>query len=218
MRKLPFDMPAARLATHPLLAVHAGACPCWTDAPSAPRWWEKQASRPYVCAGCSGQHSYGTDRDVSLSPCNSWCYCNCPPNPANCSSMYGRCGARPWCPLHSEGASPTWRRRQQREALAQLRTGSPWGAEETGRCERQPREGRICPHCQLGVEDATHMSFNCLLYAPQRRRWGTCLLSPDPLLVCSRPTRMAGFVAACRQQWEQATAALVAVPGPVSIL
>ena len=48
------------------------------------------------------------------------------------------------------------RRRQQREALPQLRTGSHWGAEETGRWERQPREARICPHCQLGVEDATH--------------------------------------------------------------
>ena len=35
------------------------------------------------------------------------------------------------------------RRRQQREALAQLRTGSHWGAEETGRWRRQPREARL---------------------------------------------------------------------------
>ncbi|EFN51351.1 hypothetical protein CHLNCDRAFT_141074 [Chlorella variabilis] len=34
------------------------------------------------------------------------------------------------------------RRRQDREALAQLRTGSHWGAEETGRWTRRPREQR----------------------------------------------------------------------------
>ena len=38
------------------------------------------------------------------------------------------------------------RRRQDREALAQLRTGSHWGAEETGRWTRRPREQRVCPH------------------------------------------------------------------------
>jgi hypothetical protein len=71
--------------------------------------------------------------------------------------------------LYESGAA---RRRQQREAMAQLRTGSHSGAEETGRWEHQPREARICPHCQMGVEDATCMIFECPLYAPQRRRWG----------------------------------------------
>jgi hypothetical protein len=36
-------------------------------------------------------------------------------------------------------------RRQLREALTQLRAGSHWGAEDTGRCQGQPREARICP-------------------------------------------------------------------------
>jgi hypothetical protein len=35
-------------------------------------------------------------------------------------------------------------------ALAQLRTGSHWGAEETGRWARVPREQRCCPHCSGG--------------------------------------------------------------------
>ena len=106
------------------------------------------------------------------------------------------------------------RRRQQREALAQLRTGSHWGAEETGRWERQPREARTCPHCQLGVEDATHMIFDCPLYTPQRRRWGDLFAEPRSLALffVQDPTRLAGFVAACRRQWEQATAAFAAIP------
>ena len=127
--------------------------------------------------------------------------------------MCGRCGARAWCPLHWAGASPTWeavQRRQQREALAQLRTGSRWGAEETGRWERQPREARICPHCQLGVEDPTHMILDCPLYT----RWGDLFaeLRCLALFFVQDPTRLAGFVAACRRQWEQATAAFAAIP------
>ncbi|EFN58440.1 hypothetical protein CHLNCDRAFT_50203 [Chlorella variabilis] len=39
------------------------------------------------------------------------------------------------------------RRRQDREALAQLHNGAHWGTEETGRWLRRPREGRVCPHC-----------------------------------------------------------------------
>ena len=85
-------------------------------------------------------------------------------------------------------------RRRQQEALAQLRTGSHWGAEETGRWEHQPREARICPHCQLGVEDATHMIFDCPLYAPQRRRWGDLFAHPDPLLCFSFKTQPAWLV------------------------
>ena len=106
------------------------------------------------------------------------------------------------------------RRRQQREALAQLRTGSHWGAEETGRWQRQPREARLCPHCQLGVEDATHMIFDCPLYAPQRLRWGDLFEEPKSLAVflVQDPSRLAGFVAACRQQWQRATAALPSIP------
>jgi hypothetical protein len=38
------------------------------------------------------------------------------------------------------------------------------------------------------------------------------MMNPDPLLCFSFKTRLAGFAAACRQQLEQATAALAAVP------
>ena len=39
------------------------------------------------------------------------------------------------------------RRRGRRLALAQLRTGSHWLAEETGRWQRVPRQHRLCGHC-----------------------------------------------------------------------
>jgi hypothetical protein len=45
--------------------------------------------------------------------------------------------------------------------LAQLRTGSHWLAEETGRWERVPRPQRTCPHCQDGLEDVKHALFVC---------------------------------------------------------
>ena len=49
------------------------------------------------------------------------------------------------------------------EALAQLRTGSHWQAEQTGRwlLPPQPRHARISPHCRQGVEDAAHMVYDC---------------------------------------------------------
>lgn len=59
------------------------------------------------------------------------------------------------------------RERQRRQALAQLRVGSHWGAEEKGRCQRQrvPREQRTCPHCTSGaIEDVAHMVLHCPLY------------------------------------------------------
>ena len=39
------------------------------------------------------------------------------------------------------------RERCRRRALAQLRTSSHWGAEETGRWHGVPRPDRVCPHC-----------------------------------------------------------------------
>ena len=41
----------------------------------------------------------------------------------------------------------TVQKEQRQEALAQLRTGSHWLAEETGRWSRLSREQRVCPHC-----------------------------------------------------------------------
>ena len=110
------------------------------------------------------------------------------------------------------------RLRQRWEALAQLRTGSHWLAEETGRWLRppQPREARICPHCRQGVEDAAHMVYDCPLYAPQRQRWHSLFPADEPRLLtvflAHDPYPLADFVAACRKQWERANAALAAAP------
>ncbi len=50
-----------------------------------------------------------------------------------------------------------------RVALAQLRTGSHWLAEETGRWKWVPRAQRTCPHCQGGLEDVQPVLFACLV-------------------------------------------------------
>ncbi len=56
-------------------------------------------------------------------------------------------------------------RRRQWRALAQLRTGSHWLAEETGRWQRQRRDERLCPHCLVAgdrhVQDAAHSILHC---------------------------------------------------------
>jgi hypothetical protein len=44
------------------------------------------------------------------------------------------------------------RERSKRAALAQLRTGSHWRAEETGRWDKTPSEQRLCSHCGGGVD------------------------------------------------------------------
>ena len=91
------------------------------------------------------------------------------------------------------------RRRQDREALAQLRTGSHWGAEETGRWTRRPREQRVCPHCHDGIEDAPHMLLTCPLYAPLRLNFPDLFAEPHPphRFLRQKPCRLAAFAAAC---------------------
>ena len=70
------------------------------------------------------------------------------------------------------------RRGDQRRALAQLRTGSHWLAEETGRRHGQAREQRVCPHCaaqgQNVLEDPHHMVFSCPLTATCGRGTRSC--------------------------------------------
>jgi hypothetical protein len=57
--------------------------------------------------------------------------------------------------------------RARRRALAQLRTGAHWLAEETGRWQRQQRQQRLCVHCSaLGhqpIETVPHFIFACAL-------------------------------------------------------
>ena len=100
------------------------------------------------------------------------------------------------------------RERCRRQALAQWRTGSHWGAEETGRWQQIPREQRICPHCGCGTETVEHMVFHCPLYAPLRDRFAD-LFEPLPPCLHSflqQPAaRVATFAAACRTQWQAAT-------------
>jgi hypothetical protein len=53
------------------------------------------------------------------------------------------------------------RERSRRALLAQLRTGSHWGAEEAGRWGKIPPEQRQCSHCGGAVETVQHMIFDC---------------------------------------------------------
>lgn len=92
------------------------------------------------------------------------------------------------------------RSRSRRVALAQLRTGSHWGAEETGRWARLPREQRVCPHCSGGVEDVPHMLFDCPLYAPVRARFPDLFTGAAPSVRAfleQDAGLLAGFAAAC---------------------
>ena len=104
------------------------------------------------------------------------------------------------------------RERHRREALAQLRTGSHWGAEETGRWQRVPREQRTCQHCDSGaVEDVPHIVFHCPLYSAVRERFSELFACvPDPsaplslaaFLSPNQPaTRLADFSRACHLLW-----------------
>ena len=61
--------------------------------------------------------------------------------------------------------------RCRRQRLAQVRTGSHWLAEETGRWQRRARDQRPCPHCQGPLEDAGHMVFDCPLYGELREQF-----------------------------------------------
>jgi hypothetical protein len=60
-------------------------------------------------------------------------------------------------------------------ALAQLRTGSHWLAEETGRWQRQQRAERLCPHCAAAgeehVQDVAHAIFHCPRTTDLRARY-----------------------------------------------
>lgn len=102
------------------------------------------------------------------------------------------------------------RQRLSRVALAQLRTGSHWLAEETGRWERVPRAQRTCPHCQGGLEDVQHALFVCPLYSPARARFPDLVFEPTVHAFLEQdPVLVAAFVAECqRTHAAAATAAL----------
>jgi hypothetical protein len=104
--------------------------------------------------------------------------------------------------------------RRRRLRLAQLRTGSSWLREETGRWERLARDQRPCPHCAAPLEDADHMVYDCPLYADLRVSGskqpsapaGSDTAPPPPLTSSSLPP--ATFAMAPQRQ--QAFAAMAA--------
>ncbi len=68
-----------------------------------------------------------------------------------------------------------WR---DRKWMAQLRSGSHWLGEETGRHIGQPREQRLCRRCKCGaIDDAAHMVFHCAALTAQRRRYPQLFLA-----------------------------------------
>jgi hypothetical protein len=104
------------------------------------------------------------------------------------------------------------RERRRREALAQLRTGSHWGAEETGRWARPrvPREQRMCPHCAGGGEDVSHIVLKCPLYTPLREQYADLFAQEHTLQsFLEQPAGpVAHFADGCRQQHAAATIAI----------
>lgn len=73
------------------------------------------------------------------------------------------------------GYLSTLQHRGRWRALAQLRTGSHWLAEETGRWQQQQRVERLCSHCvaagERHVEDVEHALFQCPRAAQLRAQY-----------------------------------------------
>jgi len=106
-------------------------------------------------------------------------------------------------------------RRAQTRALCQLRTGSHWLREETGRWLKPvlEREKRLCPHCEKGerpvevVEDLEHMLFICPRQAEIRERFPQLFTeAAERRDVCAffqqSPMALAAFATACYKQHE----------------
>ena len=95
-----------------------------------------------------------------------------------------------------------WR---QRQAVAQLRTGSSWLAVETGRYQGDvevPRAERICQRCSsAAIDDAEHMVFDCS--ALETHRWNHCSLFTQEArslsdFLAQDPTEVSAFVYECK--------------------
>jgi hypothetical protein len=90
--------------------------------------------------------------------------------------------------------------RPRRMRLAQLRTGSHWLAEETGRWQQQERAQRVCPHCEGGLlEDAQHLIFYCSRYSVLRHQFDDLFgVGRDiQAFLAQDPVRVAQFVHQC---------------------
>lgn len=98
------------------------------------------------------------------------------------------------------------REQRSKRALAELRCGVHWGAEELGRFIGLPRSERQCPHCHPlggpgGIEDVEHILFHCPLYAPERSRFPELFTEPLSLQAfLEQPAvPLARFADACRR-------------------
>ena len=98
--------------------------------------------------------------------------------------------------------------RSRRRCLAQLRTGSHWLAEETGRWQRAARNQRVCPHCsargESHVKDVQHAVFSCRAYDDIRTQFGALFsqFSSDLTSFFGQPNQLAlaAFARACFRQ------------------
>lgn len=127
------------------------------------------------------------------------------------------CIVRPDCLSLDSYSLPAYveevRGRRNRRALAELRSGIHWGAEEMGRLMGLERSQRQCQFCQLleapgGVEDVRHMMFDCPLYADIRSRFESQLsFSPELSLqeFFSQPSApLARLAESCRRRGREA--------------
>lgn len=96
-----------------------------------------------------------------------------------------------------------WR---QRQAVAQLRTGSSWLAVETGRLQGDmevPRDARVCQRCSSSaIDDAEHMVFDCSALEMQRWKHPSLFSRESRILsefMDQDPTEVAAFVYECKK-------------------
>ena len=94
--------------------------------------------------------------------------------------------------------------RARRRALAQLRTGAHWLAEETGRWQRQERQERLCVHCStLGhqhIETVPHFIFACPRTAALRAQFPQLFQEANASLAqffAQDSVQLASFARAC---------------------
>ena len=97
--------------------------------------------------------------------------------------------------------------RKRRQALARLRLGCSWLAEDVGRTQGVAREDRGCPHCGASLESAYHALLECPFYAPVRAQHTSLSYQVGSLsefLGQADQVELAHFVSACREHAEVA--------------
>lgn len=108
------------------------------------------------------------------------------------------------------------RQRSWRVALAELRSGVHWGAEERDRLlgpARRPRAERHCEHCRaagvLAVENTHHIVYDCVLYADLRLLYPELFPAALPLsslaaILDGPPAPIASYASGARRRGRRA--------------